>query len=221
MKINYAIVVLLLAIGLPGVVSSCSVEGNTTSRKSTDTKTRWLKGEPCAPPCWENIRPGVTSSEEAVKFVKANPNIDHASIEVTKISDFDFGAIVWKFSSSASYGEGKVSYHLEQEVVDSISLTIPDLCLHEIINAYGEPDYLLLHEAYKSLGVVILMWQSQGFTYDAKLESPGGTITKDTCNGTLIQFPVGTSCQDIQSVYLVSGSDDDCVPWSGYGRYSN
>jgi len=211
---------LLAALILLGGLSACGGRKTTTGDVSTDPKTRWLEGVPCTPPCWEDIQPGVTRSEEAIELLKGKLIIDVASLEVTEEPVADYGEIAWKFSSDVDYWEGKAFYYLEDDRVKAINLLIPDLCLREIIDAYGEPDYLLSAELHKLFGVVNLVWESHGFTYEAKLNSPGEPITGNVCNGALLQFSVGTPFQDIPSIYLMDGIDEAVVPWHGYGSYS-
>jgi hypothetical protein len=98
---------------------------------------------------------------------------------------------------------------------------MPNLCLHEIIDAYGEPDYLLSPEAYKAIGVVNLIWESHGFTYEVETHSPGVPITADVCGGRVIEFSVGTPYQKIRSIYLTAGFDTAVIPWTGYGSYGS
>jgi hypothetical protein len=35
---------------------------------TSDLRTRWLAGKPCAPPCWERITPGQTRLIEAIFY---------------------------------------------------------------------------------------------------------------------------------------------------------
>jgi DNA-binding beta-propeller fold protein YncE len=48
--------------------------------------TRWLRGEPCAAPCWEGITPGVTTVGEALDLLKRSPLIDPESVFVAELT---------------------------------------------------------------------------------------------------------------------------------------
>lgn len=220
MQIESPLVRLAILVTLLGGLNSCQRMGMVTSTNSADPKVRWLAGEPCAPPCWENVQPGITRSEEVGDLLKAVPSIDQTSLQVMKNPDIGFGGVAWKFSTTAPYWEGTISYFGDDDSVSTIKLIIPDLCLNEIIHTYGEPTYLLSPEAYKDLGVVNLLWRDQGFTYQAETKKPMVPITGDICDGMLNQFSVGTPLEKIPSIYLMGGLDDSVIPWTGYGSYS-
>jgi hypothetical protein len=90
--------------------------------------------------------------------------------------------------------------------------------LDEIIQAYGKPD-LLFNTAYKVVGILDLIWKLHGFVYSTKLSTPGSEIKAATCGGSIIYFPVGTSLQNIHGIFADISSNDQFVPWHGYGSY--
>lgn len=205
---------LTLLIGL----SSCGEEVDVTSDALDDPKARWLEGKPCVPPCWESIQPGITRPEDAVELLKANPIVNPTSVYIEENQEMDGGLITWAFADESISWSGRSIYRLNKQSITAISLTTPDLCLDEIIGAYGEPDYLYLR-AYQVIDVVDLIWQSYGFIYENRLASPSEGIAEATCGGRIVQFPVGTAFQNIPTPDFMAASEDDFVPWTGYGRY--
>lgn len=218
MRSDHPIVRLLIILGLLIGLSSCGGKANVTSNAPDDPKTRWLKGQPCAPPCWENVQPGSTQPEKAITLLKASSLVVPASIQVEKHADIGAGLITWTFKSSATAWTGKIGYRSDLNVVQAITLMTPDLCLGEIVDAYGQPDYLFL-PAYEAVGTVDLIWKSSGFMFEVQGGSPDKPITDNTCNGGVVQFAAGTPFQQIPSPYFMFATDDNFVPWTGYGHY--
>jgi hypothetical protein len=208
---------LLTILVLLGGLSSCGGNNNTASSTTDDPKTRWLNGEPCSPPCWENIQPDSTPSQ-AIDLLKQSPIIDPSSVYLDERKDEGIGVITWVFASDSTTWSGRLAYPLTKSNISGISLTVPDLCLKEIIEAYGEPDYLHLI-AYQVADVVNLIWQSYSFVYEKKLDSPTEDISDNVCGGTIIQFPVSTALEAIPSPYFMGASEEYFVPWTGYGAY--
>jgi hypothetical protein len=215
----WAVSLLVMAIWLIGI-GGCKENRNLEDSVYISLKARWLLGEPCSPPCWENIEPGVTQPEEVTGLLKASPGIDPASVKVKTIPNDEYGLTFWTFSDAMGPWVGNIGYFLQQDSITAIKLTVPDLCLHEILSAYGEPDYLLSPTVFKTSGEVSLIWEKHGFLYETKVSSPGEPITADVCGGGLTLFPVGTPFDSIPSHYEFS-LDRAVVPWTGYGHYGD
>jgi hypothetical protein len=64
-------------------------------------QTRWIRGEPCSPPCWENITPGITSVKDATEYLRANPWIRNVFVRMEK----DQGYIVWEWNNGEEGGD--------------------------------------------------------------------------------------------------------------------
>src|SRR5512132_3259667 len=52
----------------------------TAQTITLDMRTRWLAGQPCAPPCWEGITPGKTRVDEAVALLNRHPMVTDIEI---------------------------------------------------------------------------------------------------------------------------------------------
>jgi hypothetical protein len=126
--------------------------------------------------------------------------------------------VIWKFADDQSAWSGALDYYHLDEYIASINLITPNLCLGEIIDAYGEPDYLnqTAYESYKTLD---LLWQDKGFVFERGLPSPSVEITSRICGGELKLFQVGIPMNDIPSLYFMRSEPDDFTEWTGYGKY--
>ncbi len=78
----------------------------------------------CAAPCWSGIRPGVTSAEDAVALLKANPWVD----EIRPLGDHglaDSNAVVWSWKGTKPFpvdeGFGGV-LHLARGVITDVTM---------------------------------------------------------------------------------------------------
>lgn len=89
----------------------------------------FVSGEPCAPPCWQNIVPGETTLADALAIVKALPGIT-----VLQQADkaFQFGRPEAPPCCQISAGESGA--------VDAIILQFaPEMTIGNAIDVYGEP----------------------------------------------------------------------------------
>lgn len=199
------------------VVLLFGVGCNNATQSSGSVKSRWLEGEPCAPPCWENIHPGTTILEEAVQLLESNSSVGSENFAV--VNDEGLTMVTWGFQDSDWVGtiallEG------EDESVPFIAFETPDLCLGEIIDAYGKPDYLI-QTLYEFNGTIYLIWFSQGFFYSNfdLLDETDKQITKSLCGYGITHFPVGTPMTELPMSQLFSLTENDLTPWQGYGEY--
>jgi len=95
-------------------------------------KQNWLKGIPCAPPCWEGIIPGQTRGNEVLKLLELNPVI-------TKLKQTP-GYVSWEWSKESGGGTAVYDKQTQEQFIYSIILEYPrPFTLNEITQAYGEP----------------------------------------------------------------------------------
>jgi len=182
--------------------------------KPNAVKQDWLNHTPCAPPCWSNIEPGVTTGDQVDEMLKQNSLVDANSITTGKVGSILTG-ISWSFLEGG--WEGRTGYMTEdpEKKLTYLHLDTPDLCLKEIISAYGEPSSLNL-PVYQKTGRVDLIWEKDSFIYITDLNGPGEEIKPDTCGGMIVQVAKGTMPADIT---VGPPADSDLVPWHGYGKY--
>lgn len=118
---------------LISILASCI--GNTS---------RILNDTICQAPCWRGITMGG-SQEEAIKIVTHMPDVDLSSITIDKKNDRPMmeQGINWKFKNPS----GLASVYFHNDKVTMISFPNDDeLRLSDLINKYGDPDYVYLHK---------------------------------------------------------------------------
>ena len=103
-----------------------------TPAKSQGWESRWLKGIPCAPPCWEGITPGKTPANQVLKILELNPII-------TKLDQAP-GFVDWEWGKESGGGSAVYDKQTQGQFIYSINLEYPrPFTLNEITQAYGEP----------------------------------------------------------------------------------
>src|SRR5687767_14240438 len=115
------------------IVMLCAVMLAACASKPTDPKSRFLRGDPCKPPCIEGIEPGITTLAEAEQKLVNSHHIgaDQATIQTygtSPVLEWSYGESEWAGrANSGSDGDGSAA-------VAGISVAMPDMCLTEIID---------------------------------------------------------------------------------------
>ncbi|MBU0491270.1 MAG: hypothetical protein KKB13_05410 [Chloroflexi bacterium] len=125
---TYAILLVLATIALGACVSQPAPPGTPTpvpppsapspipSPKPpppADWPTRWLKGIPCRPPCWEGITPGQTTAEEAVEILSRSPVIARANATTLPVPNPEMGLVVWSWVGTEDEQGGQALFHAQ------------------------------------------------------------------------------------------------------------
>ncbi|MDE2853752.1 MAG: thioredoxin domain-containing protein [Chloroflexota bacterium] len=91
--------------------------------------TSLISGEPCAPPCWQNIVPGETTLAEALAIVRG---LEGIKLRRQGEREFQFGLIDGPACCQISADDS--------QIVSAIILQFaPDMTLGDAISIYGEP----------------------------------------------------------------------------------
>ncbi len=161
-----------------------------------------LTGDPCGPPCWQNIRPGVTDMRDALAILNG---LD--SIRITGASDT---GIVF------SYGDGapccQVASDDEGLVAGMVLQLAPQALVGELIQVLGEPQYVTgMPFSEKEYLLVLIYPEISAFLY-AAVSGPNGVLDELS--------PVVTAiyATDEQMHQVISTSPLD--NWKGYLSYS-
>jgi hypothetical protein len=191
--------------------------------KTDDLKQRFLKGIPCRPPCWGGITPGITTKDEALALLSKND-------QVRNIKEFPYrnniASISWNwtnFTSAHPYGGslsyGRVTY--DKEVVNQILLDeFPRIKFKEIIQAYGEPDYVNAvvrydHHNAKYYYSTVILYPNQGFMMRNSRLTGKAEISLETEFERLYLFPSGLEWYRKQD----SEADKTLVKWEGFREW--
>jgi len=112
--------------------SNVTPSNSSTPLPKLEWETRWLKGIPCSPPCWEGIIPGQTPANEVRKILELNPII-------TKLEQ-TLGYVDWEWGKESGGGSAVYDKQTQGQFIYSIDLEYPrPFTLNEITQAYGEP----------------------------------------------------------------------------------
>jgi hypothetical protein len=128
MRWLYALLILLSLI-----VGSCS-----TIQMRSPALPKIITASDCEPPCWYSITPGVTTKEEVITLLNANPIVKSDSIQVW---ENQIGAHTDPNSGST----GVLIHFDDNEVVKVISISnrVKQFTLENVVSYYGEPDYAI------------------------------------------------------------------------------
>ena len=180
----------------------------------TSWLTRWLTNPACQPPCWENITPGVTTIDEAVKIVYQLPGVEITWLPTMTGETEGEKSVQWEFGPS---GYGWVGTEAWQESVSEIHLGTgenPKLLLSEMLAAYGNPSAVVKGNCH------------------------GGVLSGATCIYSIVYKDWGMELdigiQDYQKVDIQADTEvsgiyfypltgprlyEPGMAWSGYGQY--
>ena len=131
---------------------------------------RWLRGVPCAPPCWEGITPGKTTADQAYAIIKQLPEAQ--DVEYKKLALVDcYGTLHWTWRTTSSSGVIGI-------VGDTVSWIDPGLPatyrIADVIARYGPPNSALAEtpESTYSVG-----FRTQQRNYAANPRTPESTYS--------------------------------------------
>ncbi len=171
----------------------------------------------CKPPCWNSIIPGETSYEEVLIILgqmEAN-----GQGHMTILGESQIKMLRWEDQNRSFY-----YINLENDVVSQISFRIISFTLNELINRFGDPEYLHLINTQGG--------PSGAFYYPSKgLAFYGGAKWGTDQNfqilpETVISAVFFTPPSDLDTMVAnVHGSKvaDDVLrrikEWEGYGNY--
>ena len=98
-----------------------------------------ITGEPCAPPCWRGITPGVTRWDDALAILEDDPTLGDLQFETTGRDAHVY------FVYFAEPGGGETSNFLVSPDAKTVAMTYlmlaPEMTVGELIEAHGEPTY--------------------------------------------------------------------------------
>lgn len=114
----------------------------------TDWEYRWLEGGPCSAPCWEGIRPGITTADQAKATLLKLAFV--TNVQEQSVTPYSPHELNWNWTE----GNGGPTIHFTTnsptEVVDSITLILPkSFRLGDINRIYGEPNYIQTSVDYR------------------------------------------------------------------------
>jgi hypothetical protein len=193
----------------------------TAAYGSTMWQENWLKGNPCRPPCWEQITPGKTSASEAVKILERIPYIMSDSI-TTSVSSLvpEIGDISWEWSDSQEPAGISFDSNIAQQTVRRIGLIFKQpFLLKDVIETYGQPTHVAASAGYNEAGgittAVQIIFASQGFWVNTT--APRDIRPDLWLNYVQLFSPgIGNFAQFFPDY---KSNPDLIVPWQGYQSF--
>lgn len=139
---------------------------------------RWLAGQPCSPPCWENILVGQSFIDDAKTILQANSLI--ALVEVTN-SNYDRynDDVIVSYHSSSSEEENSSLLNLDKSGrVISVDLDLSPTSLKIFRQTYGDPSHVMTlsysgpDDGFETYWGLEIIWFSQGIRLATYGQSP-------------------------------------------------
>ncbi len=113
-----------------------------------------ITGEPCAAPCFRGITPGETSWQNAVTIIE--DDTDFKNLQTQTAENGTSLQAAWQ------EGDNQVCCQMASEDGETVSLvflrTAPNMSLGELIEAHGEPTYLVGSEFTADQGIISLVY---------------------------------------------------------------
>ena len=103
---------------------------------NTDWETDWLRGQPCAPPCFAGIVPGTTMLSETVRLLETNPHIAYVKV-FSSTTLLRTGYVQWGWRTI--FGGGIAAFTPTLGRITSITVDIDLIRLDTLMTAYGDP----------------------------------------------------------------------------------
>ncbi len=197
-------------------LAACDDDSATSTK---DWQSRWLKGIPCRPPCWEGITPGHTTSTEAVDILKKNFLIREAKLDSFSPSD-KHGEISWKWLDGQPGGSARYLLQQAIPVIYEIHSNYPTpFLLGDLIKAYGQPSHIRAtaqHDYYDKNVIsytISFVYLSQGFVLATVVRS------KPILNSDLSLSGVGffsPTSNESWVIKTLNEQPDQIVLWQGF-----
>ncbi len=170
---------------------------------------KWLSAPTCQPPCWENIKPGATSTADALTLLYQIPN--------NKITYRDKSNIEWVLDGTdAGWITG------DNDLVASITLDIhvgENLFLSEVNKVYGLPSQVRLLRCIEGMCEVNLTYPNHGMVVGLLLPNKGNTIDQVSISSSSLVSRI-ILFEDLEKYHNSPPYTGGIfLDWKGYGDY--
>lgn len=131
----------------------------------------------CTPPCWNSIRPGITTADEVFHLLNGSRTVDPLSLSERRSAD-EVVSTSWHFSPPSPDGTGR-AYYIDETVAAIVIGTFGSVDLEEMLTKLGQPSYSWNYcegGAEQSWTRILLFWPDGGYAVavdsDPRVESP-------------------------------------------------
>lgn len=135
---TWCIFAFLLLVFMAGCasVNIASLLSNPTNTNTPPDYNRWLRKQPCAPPCWEGITPGITHYKDALAQLKQNQWFEKVEFHLPD-------SITWNWRGIIGGGRLEFDAWATSPVIQSIVIGSPQkISFKDVVAALGNPDYV-------------------------------------------------------------------------------
>ena len=129
---------ILAAMTMVLLAAACAPEPQILSDELLDDQSL-ISEEPCAAPCWRNITPGETSWNDALDIIENDETLSDLDTRTNE----DTGQIgaTWAQVDGANCCQ---MFSQDGETVELlVAQTTPDIAFQEVLDKYGEPEYII------------------------------------------------------------------------------
>jgi len=162
-----------------------------------------IAGEPCGPPCWQNITPGETTLDEAKSIVE--------EMEALTLTQSD------AYSFNFSYHNGDICCQITSQdgsLVSAILLQFsPTATVGDLIAAYGPPAFITSQPFTQAEAVLMLLYPEHQMILYAVVAGIEGKLEE-----TSPIFSALYATDDLMANIAESTTWND---WQGYIRFSD
>lgn len=183
-----------------------------------------LTGEPCEPPCWYNITPGITSDNEALDIVSELDFINSDTIDLQRGSRG--GVIVWQtIFSENQITNGNIAFDQKGIVYSVIVVLSYHITLKELIEVIGDPDGIMTRPHIQYNGSVHCMnvyvvWLDQGLAATAAClpisEEPLSLVEPHLLIRQVSYFPSASTMDEYITFHGGPTPQDKFIEWEGF-----
>ncbi|MDX1993767.1 MAG: hypothetical protein SF029_15370 [bacterium] len=163
---------LAVAMGLALLLAACGPAPQLRNENFLQD-TSYLTEDPCGPPCWRGITPGETSWSEALTIIEDDPSLAELRTEADENSSII--AAVW----APQDGDGCCQMYTEDgDTVEIVILqTAPQATLGQVIEKWGEPEYVIGEPFSQDQAVFSLFYPDLRMLIYAFVEGETGALS--------------------------------------------
>ena len=222
-RLPLSVPVALLSLALL-VVATCG-----GCRVSPPVGMSLLTGDPCEPPCWQGLIPGVSTHEEVNEFIRTSRFVNPQTLYVSALRRAGGQRVGVSIRWRRTVGGGSPSnnFVIVGGVLESI-IIYPDydLTLERLVDRYGPPEKYV---ASLPIGgplyyEVRLFYPTYGFTADLVVAYDDGTLQPESRVASVWYFRAAPLERFMELRYEAGGyggPPDDLLgslrDWPGYG----
>ena len=219
----------LLALPLAVLAASVSC-GETPEGALVPVDTSLLTGEPCEPPCWQGLTPGVSTEEEVNDFLRSSELVDQSSIfrgELTRDRGEVVGTTIqwWSTANMSNVPRqfGNDCLIMEGLLQGSIIWLDSEVTLQDLLERYGAPaKFTAWMEGVESPYVkVTLFYPRHGFEATLIIRQGEVELRPESEIVRVWYFRSASQIEDYlrlcREIGYPCASEDTLQEWHGYG----